>query len=219
MTDAAGRVYVFVEGHGEIEAISNLLNRLTQDVAPSLPPFAPPSRITGGTHPDKIAALTQRVRKAADARALLVIHDSDGACPARTGPTLAERLARETLQFPVAAVIAHPEYESLFLASLPTLAGRPLPGPGGDRPGIVDGASWEGPVDGRRGVKEQLSARMPPGRIYKPSIDQRPLTRLVDLALVRRSGLAWFETLERALRFLAEHQGIAAATYPPARGA
>lgn len=56
---------------------------------------------------------------------------------------------------------------------------------------------------------------MPPGRRYKPSVDQKPLTELVDFEAVRASGLAWFGTLERALRFLDAHLGTSAA-YPNA---
>jgi hypothetical protein len=64
-------------------------------------------------------------------------------------------------------------------------------------------------------VKEWLTSQMPKGRSYKPTVDQLPLTRMVDFAVVREKGLPWFGSLERALRFLATNLGQTSAAYPP----
>jgi hypothetical protein len=56
---------------------------------------------------------------------------------------------------------------------------------------------------------------MPAGRAYKPTVDQLPLTRMVDFATVREKKLSWFGSLERALRFLADNVGQRATAYPP----
>ncbi len=67
----------------------------------------------------------------------------------------------------------------------------------------------------RRGVKEWLSGQFPKGRSYKPSIDQLPMTRMLDFNDLRDSGLPCFGTLERALKFLDQHRGRLAVVYPP----
>ena len=59
-----------------------------------------------------------------------------------------------------------------------------------------------------------MSAKMPVGRSYKPTLDQLVLTRLIDFDLVRRRGLPCFETLQRALQFLAKSIGKDG-VYPP----
>jgi hypothetical protein len=39
------RSYVLIEGHGETDAVANLLARLARQCAPDLPPFASPIRV------------------------------------------------------------------------------------------------------------------------------------------------------------------------------
>jgi AAA domain, putative AbiEii toxin, Type IV TA system len=58
-----------------------------------------------------------------------------------------------------------------------------------------------------RGVKEWLSKHMPPGRTYKPTLDQLALARMVDFGLLRASNppLPCFGSLERAVAFLHKH--------------
>jgi hypothetical protein len=63
---------------------------------------------------------------------------------------------------------------------------------------------------------------MSPGRSYKPTLDQLPLTRFVDFGAIRahEPPLPCFGTLERALRFLdARRQAREQGVYPlPAAG-
>jgi hypothetical protein len=82
------------------------------------------------------------------------------------------------------------------------------------RPGVQAGALFEGDPHRKRDAKGWISANMSAGRSYKPTVDQKPMTQLVDLELVRDVGLPWFGTLERALRFLSENLGSQGA-YPP----
>ena len=111
---------------------------------------------------------------------------------------------------PTAIVLMHPEYEVLFLPCLATMAGEKLDG----RPGLQadtrwDGSSWEA----RRGVKEWLSKHFQSGRAYKPTLDQLPLTRLIDIQTLRKASVSCYGTLERAVGFLAENYG-GAGVYP-----
>ena len=68
----------------------------------------------------------------------------------------------------------------------------------------------------RRGIKEWLTSHFPPNRSYKPTLDQLPLTRLIDFSVLRQSNLPCFGTLERALQFLAK--GEAGSVYPSLEG-
>jgi hypothetical protein len=70
--------------------------------------------------------------------------------------------------------------------------------------------SWEG----RRGIKEWLSERLPEGRSYKPTVDQLRLTRSIDLATLRAANVPCFGTLERALRFFKRSLGTRGTVYP-----
>jgi len=67
---------------------------------------------------------------------------------------------------------------------------------------------WEA----RRGIKEWLTAHFPENRSYKPTLDQLPLTRLLDFSVLRQADLPCFGTLERALAFLG--QGGSGEVYP-----
>lgn len=139
--------------------------------------------------------------------------------PASTAPKCAAVLASLDLPFPVAIVLACREYETLFLASLDSIAGRELPAPGGySRPGIRSGEAFLGVLERKRDVKGALTAMMPPAVSYKPSVDQLPMTQMVDFDVVRTRGLSWFGTLERALRFLGQHRARSGSfVYPPAK--
>jgi hypothetical protein len=109
-----------------------------------------------------------------------------------------------SLPFPAAVVLFHREYETLFLPCIDLMAGQPIHDPNGtDRPGIVAGARFEGDPQSRRDAKGAISSFFPPGRHYKPTIDQVALTRMLDFRALRASQLPCFTTLENALRFLA----------------
>jgi hypothetical protein len=207
--------YVLVEGHGETEAVLNLVTRLVRESSSRLPTFAPPIRVPGIASIESIAKYAELVRAKPDACALLALRDHDDGCPKKDAPELGGRLRALKLPFPVAVVLAFREYESLFLPCIERIAGRPIEGAGGPRPGLRQGARYEGDFEAKRGVKEWLTSQMAEGRAYKPSVDQLPLTRMVDFALVREKGLPWFGTLERALEFLADHLGQSGTVYPP----
>ncbi|WP_461393251.1 hypothetical protein [Deferrisoma sp.] len=140
------------------------------------------------------------VRQRRDAAALLILRDEDDGCPRDLAPRVAGRIRGLNAPFPVAYVLLHPEYEVLFLPCLEYM-GFPA----------WDRESWEA----RRGIKEWLSKQLPPGRRYKPTVDQLPFTQRIDFDIVRRAGVPCFGSLERGLRFLAEHRGQGGAVYPP----
>ena len=200
-----GKGYVLVEGHGEVQAAGNLLARL------STFPWSTPIRWNNLHLEQGLQRGAEFVRGKSDVRALLVLRDEDDACPKSRGPEMAGWLRKLELPFPSAVVLLHPEYEVLFLPCLDLMAGKLLNGrPGLEANSVWDGASWEA----RRGIKEWLSGHFPQNRSYKPTLDQLPMTRMLDFDRLRNAGVPCFGTLERALHFLAQPQGIRKA-YPP----
>ena len=216
---------VVAEGHGEAEAIRNLIMRIA--IADELAlPYIPDN---GGVLRKTIltpGSLGDACRLAArkGATALLLTRDADneaaddghGDCPKVRAPEMAGWVRDLKLEFPAAVVLFRWEYESMFLAGLQSIAGESLAGPGGiERPGIVLGAAFhEDPDQAPRGAKEWLSDHMPRRVSYKPTTDQLAMTRLLDLQDQRLNGLSSFRRLRRALRFLSEFQSTAGAVYP-----
>lgn len=196
-----GKSYLLVEGHGELEAVNNLISRLSSDL--DLPrTWAPAIRWKNLHQRLGVEKGANFIRSKPDAEALLILRDEDDACPAQQAPVIAEWLQDLQLPFPSAVVLLHPEYEVLFLPCLHRMAGKKLGTGGSARPGLTPGTRWEGPWESRRGIKEWLSAHFPPNRSYKPTLDQLPLTRYLDFPTLRQSELPCFGTLERALTFL-----------------
>jgi hypothetical protein len=188
------RGYLIVEGHGEIRAALNLVTRLWQDLGldPQFHWSDPPIRGQALSTRDGIARACRLVRTKRDAAALLVLRDADDDvdCPKTCGPQTAEWIRTEQLTFPAAVVLFRREFETLFLPCLGRMAGKSLRDDRGiERAGLRAGTIFTGDFEGVRGVKEWLSRHFPSGRSYKPTLDQLPLTRMVDFNDLRRAGL------------------------------
>lgn len=209
-----GRAHVIVEGHGEQDAVLNLLTRLWFDLGLGLVTWAEPIRGRNLTQRPGVEKSCELVRRKKDTELLILLRDDEDGCPKTDGPLIASWLRELALPFPSAVVLAYREFETLFLPCVGQMAGKPLLGQANmKRPGLRSDARFDGSFEAKRGVKEWLSTQMPKGVSYKPAVDQLPMMRLVDFASVRSSGLSWFGTLERALQFLDAHRGHGA-VYP-----
>lgn len=200
---ATNKGYLLVEGHGEVEAAHNLVVRLSRDLGLNNPWVHPrqipnlhqwEAKKNGG-----VRAGVELIRSKSDVGALLILRDEDDACPKDLAPEIAERLRTLNLPFPTAYVLLHPEYEVLFLPCLESMGFPPW-----------DSDSWER----HRGIKEWLSAQLPRGQSYKPTVNQLPMTRKMDIGIVRRAEVPSFGSLERGLQFLSDHAGETGAVYP-----
>jgi hypothetical protein len=193
--------YVVVEGHGEVQAVPNLVSRLAEDLgyAPAwaMPPLRLP--ITRSADAEKAVGLL-RGRQNVDG--LLVLRDDEDGCPCLDGPELARWFADLKAPFPIAVTLFYREYETLFVAALNDLAGQPLTSSGIVRAGLQPGARFDRHPEGPRDAKGIITAAMPPGQAYKETTDQLALTRLLDFDRLRIARLPCFETLERAMHFL-----------------
>ncbi len=201
-----GRGYLVVEGHGEVLAAGNLINRLWLDL--KLVPFHWATPIRGkNLHQERgVRKACELVKTKGDAQLLILLRDEDDGCPKDLAPLAADWLRRLNLPFPAGIVLAHREFEAFFLPCISNMAGRKIVGLDGiQREGLRSNTVYSGNPESLRGVKEWLSAHMPPGRAYKPTLDQLPLTRMVDFQLLCRATppLPCFGSLESALKFLA----------------
>jgi hypothetical protein len=211
------RAVLVVEGHGEVRAALNLVTRLWQDLGlPECHWDDQPIRGRALHTRVGIEQAVELVRRKPGIASLLIMRDEDDACPRVTGPLASRWVAGARLPFPAAVVLIRREFESLFLPSLWRMGGKQLVDARGvERPGLRAGARFDGDPEGPRDAKGEVSARYETGR-YKPTLDQLALTRMIDFADVRASGLPSFGTLERALTFLAREQGPGSVYPPPA---
>lgn len=145
------RTYVLVEGHGEAEAVLNLLTRVVHERDAAIPPFAPPIRVPGIARDEQLTKFVELVRGKPDAGALLALRDDEDGCPKADCPLLGALLRGLNLPFPSAVVLAYREYETLFLPCIDRMAGRALDGPGGARPGFAR-------MRGTRGISKRGAA-------------------------------------------------------------
>ncbi len=206
--------YILVEGYGEVDAVPNLISRLCRDLDCLIPwtkPLRWPNLHQWEANRGGLQKGANFIRTKPDAGALLILRDEDDACPKQLAPLVANQLRSLMLPFPVAYTLLHPEYEVLFLPCLQKMIGSFPDGRAGLEPTTRwDKDSWEG----RRGIKEWLSSQFPQGRSYKPTLDQLPMTRKIDLQTLRQVEVPCFGTLERALHFLSISFEEPGAVYP-----
>jgi hypothetical protein len=203
------RLVALVEGEGDQAAVPNLIARLLAEhpaeCQGSLFVDDRGTRKIGNVH--EISGRLQsewlrHLRNAANRAnlgAVLLLLDGDSDtfedqpfCAAVAARTLAER-ARQAgagVGFSVGVVFLRQEYESLLIASYPTLPER--------REGV---ARPTNPEESPRGAKKWLAENRDGG--YKETRDQAILTQAAGLDLIRAANLRSFRRLEHALLELA----------------
>jgi hypothetical protein len=162
-----------VEGHGEVEAIPILLQRLLFELRSDASIRVNPAlRVKAGSflrdrdYFAKYLELAARKAKAQNGGSVLILLDCEDACPAELGSELADRAAAIRPDVPIVTALAYREYETWFLA-----AARSLRGVGG-LPVNLDPPSLP---EGIRDAKGWLSAMMP--ATYNEPNDQPAFTR------------------------------------------
>lgn len=200
-----GKGYLIVEGHGDGQAALKLVHRVWTDLGL---PF-----VHWDDHP--IRGSCEILRTKPQCERVLRLRDEDDLCPKERGPETAEWVKALNLPFPVAVVLPYREFEAWFLPCAHLLAGKPLISGRLERPGLEAGTSFNGDVESIRGVKECLSKHFAGGKAYKPTLDQLPMTQMLDLPTLRAANVPSFGTFERALRFLST--AGPGEVYPPPR--
>lgn len=168
---------IVAEGEGEVEAAPKLVSRLLRARGHEGWFVRGGAYKTGGlptflSRPQATLAAVQR--KNPDA--VLFLFDLDDGCPLAEAPKVTAILKASTLPFPTAVVLVRCEYEAWMIASIESIAASDARFPAGlvcdvDPETIRDAKGW-------------LTARLPAGTRYKPTIDQTRLTSAIDLAVV-----------------------------------
>ncbi len=170
-----------VEGHGEVRALPELVRRVARELDPALQlriphPIRKPK--TKLIQPDEFhSAIELAARNLRGPGGILVLLDADEDCPADLGPRLQRMAAKARGDVPSAVVLAKVEYEAWFLAAAESLRGRR---------GLQEDLEAPPDPEAIRGAKEWLTTHMREGA-YSETVDQAPLTALMDLEQARRS--------------------------------
>lgn len=169
-----------VEGHGETEAVPELVRRVGCVIAPPVfPNVLRPIRVS---RPKLVrqGELEKTVdfaaRKVGPKGRILVIIDADDDCPATLGPELLQRaeVARPDRQ--ISVVIAKSEFESWFLAGASGLAGQS---------GLSQTLSPPRDPESKRDAKGWLNAHMS-NQTYKETSHQAAFANSFDMDEARR---------------------------------
>jgi hypothetical protein len=172
-----------VEGHGEVEAVPELIRRFAAHARPSLYVQAlRPTRVPKSSLERELERLMKLCAIQIDqletmTGGILIVLDADDDCPAQLGPRLLERARQVRADIPTVVVIAKSEYESWFLAAAESLQGRR---------GLPNNLSSPLNPEGIRDAKGWLGDRMGP-RGYSETVDQVKLSAVFDLEEARRS--------------------------------
>ncbi len=178
------RVVPIVEGHGEVEAVRILLQRIWTEIVHGdyvdvLSPIRhPKSKLTQEQGLDRAvklasAKLSQQRPKGIPSL-ILVLLDADNDCPAELGPLLRES-ARSSTLVEVECVIANTEYETWFTGAAKSLEDfLDL----GDTPTPTDPEKQR---SGKGWIKERFRAAK-----YSETVDQARLTARMDLEECRK---------------------------------
>lgn len=189
------RIAPLVSGHGEVAAFPVLLRRIISELSPELQiAVAPPVRCSESSliKPDSTEFadyLAIAIDNAGQGGGVIVLIDSEDACPAEIGPQLLARARAHQPGIPLVVVCAYREYETWFLWSLDTYRDH----------GMVPGAinAPEAP-ESCRSAKDWL--RRVAGIPYKEVVDQARFSARLDLQLARRSDS--FDKLCRDVQLL-----------------
>jgi hypothetical protein len=210
------RLVLFVEGPGDAQAVPVLVGKLCTPLNPwdvltlDKDPFEVGSlgKLTADGHRNWIRWLKAAAKRPALGGVLLLL-DGDvrlGRGQVFCAITAARELATAAREagagsiFSVAVVFACREYESWLIAGIQSLAGQVIAG--GEQQGVPEGTMppagnlEEDPRDAKGWLHDCLALG------YKPTRDQEPLTRAVDLEPIRQRALRSFRRLESALEQL-----------------
>lgn len=139
-----------------------------------------------------------------DASSILVLLDGDTGCALDRALPIVSCAERLHLPVPVAVAVAKCEYESWFVASIESLAGRPLKADRGEgHRSLEPHISFDGDPETLQDPKRWLTRHMPGSCAYKETFDQAPLTAAMDLDLARANSRS-FRHFESAVCFLME---------------
>ena len=196
------RIVPIVEGEGEKEAVPKLCYKILTEIGQYNVRVAVPLVVKGTGNLTKAGGLEKFLNVAArepDCAAILILIDADDDCALTLAQSLCRRVTSCGVHVPVCVVAAKCEYEAWFLASLDSLRGQSI----GGRFILPAELSYAGDVESRRGVKEWLDKVLPKGIVYAPTLDQSPMTSLMDTTEARTKSRS-FRRMYHAIEQLSD---------------
>ncbi len=196
------KIVPIVEGPGEVKAVPKLLMKILAQMNRYDVQVATPRNALGRgnlTAQGRLEAFIADCWTEQDCSAILILMDADKNCAVELAQDFSRRAQAMGPRHSVVSVIAKCEYEAWFLASLETM------------PGLPDGLTYPGDVESRIGVKGWLTRNLPEGRIYKETLDQKPMTEKLDTALARersRSFRRLWHGVEQVLTAIDDNQVV-----------
>jgi hypothetical protein len=119
-----------VEGHGEVQAVPILLQRLFQDIRKDgVLRVNPPIRVKAGSFLNDVAyfrgylELAARKARQQPSGSVLILLDCEDDCPAEVGSRIAQQAVRLRSDIPVTVALAYREYETWLIAAARSLRG------------------------------------------------------------------------------------------------
>jgi hypothetical protein len=171
------RLKPIVEGHGEVEAVPELIRRIATDFDPNLAPIVGhPIRSSRSSivRPEALERIIDLAARQADA--VVIVLDADDDCPADLGRELSNRARSSRPDVPISIVLAKREFEAWFLAAAQSLQAG----------GLLATSVRVAHPEGVRDAKGRLL--LPGSRWqYRETIDQVRLTARMDLNEARQA--------------------------------
>jgi hypothetical protein len=196
------KIVPLVEGYGEVDAVPLLLRRGLEHLQRWDFEIARPRNAHGCgnlTKPNGLEKFMLLCLKEPDCSAIFVLMDIDAGCATNLAHHFSHRIRLMVPPVPVVIVFARREYESWFLASISTLAGKNI----GVRLGLPADCVAPGDPESIANPKAWLTERMPQGRAYKETEDQAPMTHSMDHQLVSNTCRS-FRRFQHAIQQLVQ---------------
>lgn len=189
------KIIPIVEGDGDVQAVPLLLRRILHEHFQRYDwQIARPKKAHSLANlRNRLSSFIRYAEMEPDATHILILMDLDDGCPKEQAGQLAHQIREIHPRLPVSVVLAHREYEAWFLASLPALAGNTL---------LPAGCSYEGNPEQKRGAKEWLSNRLPPGVIYKETEDQPAWSAQLDIPLTASRSRSFRRLIHAVQEFI-----------------
>ena len=184
-----------VEGHGEIQAVRDLVSRIAVEFCGVRVDVAQPFRLDSGKmrKPEELAkAVRFQASRVLGRGGVLVLRDGDDNdvnCPVELARSLVPSAG--LVPVPVEIVIARHEYEAWFLASMESLRGHSA---------VRDDAVSLPDPEAHRGAKSRLERMM--NESYKETLHQAKFSALVDLRTAAANSRS-FRRMVHAVELLA----------------
>lgn len=201
------KLYLIVEGHGEVAAARVLLRRLLAEAACQHVDVARPIKRTQSELRSKegIQKVVRLALLQKECSGVVILFDGEDDCPKELAGQVRKWAHEAAAGTPCEVVVAYREYETWFLAALESLRGRY---------GIHQDATAPANPESRRNAKGALEEFMPADRAYSETGDQPAMSAVFDMGLAHRRNRS-FRKLVKAVGDLLNLMRQPIPTWPP----